>query len=229
MGCWTPGGLIVGLSTSGLATAGQQVPASESSFPMCDVEMLFYLRLFTCAPAWHMAHTYSHHWGVLGFVVGSAAKWVRAGQQAERGRKEEILVCQLALFPLLIFNNYFLSEPIGRGDPLWSWLTSAGSGCLGGCWVCISPPWAPQSPECCAHMLPASWVAPKRPRREAAGCTPRSPHPLWRGVGVTERPGEGRRWSCRLRAGIGSEEKCARMVSPTHLAYVTKGGVRIQA
>lgn len=114
---------------------------------MCDVEMLFYLRLFTCAPAWHMAHTYSHHWGVLGFVVGSAAKWVRAGQQAERGRKEEILVCQLALFPLLIFNNYFLSEPIGRGDPLWSWLTSAGSGCLGGCWVCISPPWAPQSPE----------------------------------------------------------------------------------
>lgn len=90
--------------------------------------------------------THSHNGGVLG-LVGLTAKWVRAGQQAECGRKEKILVGQLAFLQLLIFNsNSFLSEPIG-GDPLWSWLTSAGSGCLRGAGSAASPPWAPQSSE----------------------------------------------------------------------------------
>lgn len=137
-------------------------PASLSlRFPMCDVETVFYLRLFMCT--WHMAHN-SHNGGVLGFVVGSTAKWVRAGQQAERGRKEKILVCQLALSQLRIFNsNSFLSEPIG-GDPLWSWLhlQEAGvSGVLG-----LQPPHGgPHRPQNgCSHVLLASWVAPKRQR-----------------------------------------------------------------
>lgn len=74
----------------------------------------------------------------------------------------------------------------------------------------LNLPRRPYSPkQGCQHMLFASWVAPKRQRREVAG----SEHPvplylLWRGLkGTRERPGMWCRWKAAPEKGLAVTKK----------------------